>query len=78
MSGKPGMTYKTRKRLALLSLVVGMPIYIIIAVTIMSQAPRFPMVLELLTYVVLGIGWIFPLKRIFMGIGQPDPDAKPE
>lgn len=78
MSDKPGMTYKTRKRLALLSLVVGMPIYIIIAVTIMSQAPRFPMVLELLTYVVLGIGWIFPLKRIFMGIGQPDPDAKPE
>ena len=78
MSDKPGMTYKTRKRLALLSLVVGMPIYIIVAVTIMSQAPRFPMVLELLTYVVLGIGWIFPLKRIFMGIGQPDPDAKPE
>lgn len=78
MSDKPGMTYKTRKRLALLSLVVGMPIYIIIAVTIMSQAPRFPMVLELLTYVGLGIGWIFPLKRIFMGIGQPDPDAKPE
>jgi len=75
MSQKTGMTYKTRKRLALLSLVVGMPIYIIFAVTVMSQAPRFPMVLELLTYVVLGIGWIFPLKRIFLGIGQEDPGA---
>lgn len=70
------MTYKNRKRLALLVLVVGLPVYIVIAVTIMSQASRFPMVLELLTYVVLGIGWVFPLKWIFVGIGQPDPDGK--
>jgi len=77
MTDKPGISYKTRKRLALLSLVVGMPIYIIFAVTGMSQAPRFPKALELLTYIVLGIGWIFPLKRIFLGIGQPDPDAAP-
>lgn len=76
MADKTGMTYKTRKRLALLTLIVGMPIYVVIAVTIMSQAPRFPMVFELLTYVVLGIGWIFPLKRIFLGIGQPDPDTE--
>lgn len=69
------MTYKTRKRLALLVLVIGLPIYMIVAVTIMSQANRFPLVLEFLTYVVLGIGWVFPLKRIFVGIGQPDPDA---
>ncbi len=68
------MTYKARKRLALFILVVGLPIYIAVAVTIMSQASRFPMVIEFLIYVGLGIGWIFPLKRVFIGIGQPDPD----
>lgn len=75
MAKKERTPYQKRKRLALLALVVGMPIYVIVAVTIMSQAPKFPKLLELLTYVVLGIGWIFPLKPIFLGIGQPDPDA---
>ncbi len=75
MTKKSGMTFKTRRRLALLILVVGLPAYCVVAVSIMSVAPRFPMVLELLTYIVLGIGWIFPVKSIFMGIGQPDPDA---
>lgn len=70
------MTYKNRKRLALFVLVIGLPAYIVIAVTIMSQANRFPLVLEFLTYVVLGIGWVFPLKWVFTGIGQPDPDEQ--
>jgi len=73
------MTYKARKKLALFVLVVGLPIYIILAVTIMSymmtQEVRFPIIVELLVYVVLGIGWAFPLKWVFRGIGQPDPDA---
>ena len=73
------MTYKARKKLALLVLVIGLPIYIILAVTIMSymmtQEVRFPIYVEPLVYVVLGIGWAFPLKWVFKGIGQPDPDA---
>jgi hypothetical protein len=70
------MTYKARKRLALFVLVVGLPIYIIVAVTIMSQASRFPVAIELLIYVLLGIGWAFPLKWVFKGIGQVDPDQR--
>ncbi|WP_341365518.1 DUF2842 domain-containing protein [Yoonia sp. BS5-3] len=70
------MRYKARKRLALFVLVVGLPAYIVVAATIMSQASRFPLALELLTYIVLGIGWVFPLKRVFIGIGQVDPDAE--
>ncbi len=70
------MTYKARKRLALFVLVVGLPVYIIFAVTIMSQASRFPMVIEFLIYLVLGIGWAFPLKWVFKGIGQEDPDQR--
>ncbi len=68
------MTYKARKRLALFVLVVGLPVYIILAVTLMSEASRFPKLIEFLIYVVLGIGWVFPLKWVFKGIGQPDPD----
>ena len=70
------MTYKARKRLALFVLVVGLPIYIIVAVTIMSQASRFPIAIELLIYVLLGIGWAFPLKWVFKGIGRDDPDQR--
>ncbi len=69
------MTYKARKRLSLLILVIGLPAYIVLAVTVMSEANRFPMPIELAIYVLLGIGWIFPLKWVFLGIGQPDPDA---
>lgn len=76
------MTFKARKRLALLVLVVGLPIYIVVAATIMSimlnQEIRFAWPIEVLIYVVLGIGWAFPLKWVFKGIGQPDPDAPPE
>ena len=72
------MNYKARKRLALIVLAVGLPIYIIVAVTLMSfllnQEARFPLGIELLAYIVLGIGWAFPLKWVFKGIGQPDPD----
>ncbi len=70
------MTFKARKRLALFVLVVGLPVYIVLAVTIMSQASRFPIGIELLIYVLLGIGWAFPLKWVFKGIGQEDPDQR--
>jgi hypothetical protein len=72
------MTYKARKRLALFVLVIGLPIYIVVAATVMSmmmnQELRFPIVIEFAIYVLLGIGWAFPLKWVFKGIGQEDPD----
>ncbi|MFQ1702563.1 DUF2842 domain-containing protein [Loktanella agnita] len=73
------MTYKARKRLALFVLVIGLPVYIIVAVSIMSGMLngdiRLPFLVELLIYIALGIGWALPLKWVFKGIGQPDPDA---
>ena len=76
------MTYKGRKRLAIWILVVGLPIYILIASTIMSvmlnQEVRFAWPIEFIIYVGLGIGWVFPLKWVFKGIGQPDPDQHSE
>ncbi len=70
------MTYKQKRRRALFLLVVFLPIYILVAVAIMSVAGRAPLVIELLIYAALGIGWVFPFKKIFLGIGQPDPDAE--
>lgn len=69
------MRYKTRKRLALLVLVVGLPLYIVAAVTILNWFDRPPVWLEFAVYVGLGIVWALPLRSLFRGIGQADPDA---
>ena len=66
--------YKSRRRWSLFILVIGLPIYIIIVVNLVAFLPNLPKVLEFLMYVFLGIVWVFPLKLVFQGIGQPDPD----
>ena len=67
--------YKARKRLSLLILLVGMPVYIVLAVSLMSTIQRLPIWLEVPCYLVLGLAWIVPFKSVFLGVGQPDPDA---
>jgi predicted membrane channel-forming protein YqfA (hemolysin III family) len=69
------LSYKARKRLSLLALLVAMPAYIVVAVTLVNLFERPPILLELGIYVVLGIIWILPLKPIFRGVGQADPDV---
>ncbi|WP_145105370.1 DUF2842 domain-containing protein, partial [Cereibacter sediminicola] len=69
------LSYKTRRRLSLLVLIVGMPLYIVAAVELVDLFDRPPFWLELVIYVALGIVWILPLKPIFIGVGQADPDA---
>jgi len=68
------LSYKTRRRLSVLILLVGLPIYIVVALNVVALFERPPFVLELVVYVGLGIVWILPFKRIFLGIGQVDPD----
>lgn len=72
------MKFKTRKRLAILVLVVGLPLYIVLAVTIVGMIERPPILAELAIYVGLGVLWILPLRRLFLGIARPDPDAQNE
>jgi Protein of unknown function (DUF2842) len=69
------LSYKSRRRLALLLLVIGLPAYIIAAVTIMNLLDRPPIWVELLVYIGLGVLWAVPFKAVFKGIGQADPDA---
>ncbi len=69
------ISYKARRRLSLLILLVGLPAYIIIAVSVINWLERPSIWVELLIYVALGVVWSFPLKVVFKGIGQADPDS---
>ena len=70
------LSYKARRRWSLLILLIGMPLYIIIAVNLVDLLPELSKIVEFIMYVVLGIAWIIPLKFVFMGIGQEEPDAQ--
>ncbi|MCB1356368.1 MAG: DUF2842 domain-containing protein [Maritimibacter sp.] len=69
------MKFKTRKRLALLVLIVGLPLYVVAAVVVVGLFDRPPILLELAVYVGLGVIWALPFKRLFLGIARADPDA---
>jgi hypothetical protein len=71
------MSYRTRKRLAILILLVGLPLYIVVAVNVVEMFGRPGFLAELAIWVALGIVWALPLKAVFKGIGQADPDAPP-
>ncbi|MCC5984938.1 MAG: DUF2842 domain-containing protein [Rhodobacteraceae bacterium] len=70
------LSYKARRRLSLLILVVGLPLYIIVAVNVIALFDRPPFWVELMVYLVLGIVWALPLKAVFKGVSQPDPEAR--
>ncbi len=67
-------SYKTRRRLSLLILLIGLPAYIAAALYVVSLFERPSIWLEFLIYVALGVIWALPFKFVFKGIGQPDPD----
>ncbi|MEM1299982.1 MAG: DUF2842 domain-containing protein [Pseudomonadota bacterium] len=64
-----------RRFLSAMVLLIGLPVYIVVAVTIVGQFERLPLVVEFVLYVVLGILWALPFRKLFRGIGKPDPDA---
>lgn len=68
------LSYKARRRWALVVLLVVMPIWIIIAVNLADLVARDNMLVEFIVFVVLGVVWIFPFKPLFKGIGQPPPE----
>lgn len=78
MSEKPALSYKARRRWSLVILLVGMPAYIVAAVTLVNWIDRPSMLVELIVYVGLGILWVIPFKFVFRGVGQADPQAEDE
>ena len=71
------LSWKSRRRLSLLVLLVALPLYIVAVITIIGWFDRPPLWLEFVIYVVLGIVWVLPFKRVFRGVGKADPDAAP-
>jgi hypothetical protein len=67
------LSYKARRRWSLVVLLIWLPFYIVVAVTIMTAIPRLPMLVELLIYLVLGVAWALPFKFVFKGVGKDDP-----
>ena len=74
------LSLKARKRWSLLILLVGVPIYVVVAVSIINWLYPDPLMLppplvQIGIFLGIGLLWAFPLKFIFMGVGQADPDA---
>ena len=69
------MTYKARRRWALVVLLVGLPVYIVVATTLVGLLDRPHFLVEATIYLVVGVLWAFPLRRLFRGIGQADPEG---
>lgn len=70
------LSYKARKRWSLAILLIGLPAYVVLAVTIMNWLGRPPIWVELGVYIALGILWALPFKFIFRGVGQADSDNR--
>ncbi len=68
------LRYKTRRRLALLLLLVWLPLYVVVAATVVPMFGRPSIWIELLIYMVLGLLWAWPFRAVFRGIGKFDPD----
>ena len=68
------LSYKARRRWSLFILVIGLPLYIVMAVNVVEMFNRPPILVELLIYVLLGVLWALPFKFVFKGVGKPDPD----
>lgn len=69
------LTHKAKKRWSLLILLIGLPVYIIAAVTILNVLDRPSIWVELGVYVGLGVLWVLPFRAVFRGVGQADPDG---
>ncbi|MEM1420857.1 MAG: DUF2842 domain-containing protein [Pseudomonadota bacterium] len=69
---------KARRRRVLwltLLLLVGLPLYLIVASFLVAALPRPHWFLEMIIYVLLGLVWAFPLKRLVIGAGRAAPPS---
>jgi len=67
---KARLSIKLKKRLSLVILLVGLPVYIILSITVLNLLDRPPIIVELGIYLILGILWALPFKYIFRGVGK--------
>ena len=66
------MSYKLKRRLSLFILIVGLPLYVILIVNLISSFDRPNFLVELLIYLFSGIVWALPLRSVFRGVGRAE------
>ncbi len=72
------LSYRARRIWTYLILLVGLPAYVIAAVTIITSFEnRSPLWLEALIYIALGFLWMLPFRSVFRGVGREDPNKAP-
>jgi len=70
------MSWRTRRVLSLVLLLVWLPLYVVVAVTLTGWMGRPHILLEASVYLGLGFLWALPFRRVFLGIGREDPDKE--
>lgn len=73
-----GLGYRARRFWSLVILVLGLPVYIVAAVSLVALFDRPGILVEFLIYLGLGLVWALPFKAVFLGVGRPDPEAPRE
>ena len=63
------LSYKARRRWALVILLIGLPVYIVAAVTLVGLIDRPSILMELAIYLGLGFAWALPFRFVFRGVG---------
>ena len=70
------LSQRARKFWSIVVLVVGLPIWIIIAVNLADLINRESILVELVVFVVLGFVWILPFKKLFSGVSAMTEEEK--
>jgi hypothetical protein len=66
------LSWRARRRWSFVVLLLGLPVYVVVAVTTMNALDRPPLLVELAVYVLLGVLWALPLRSVFRGIGREE------
>ena len=63
-------SYRLKRFLAILVLLLWLPFYIVLVLNILALFERPSLVVEFLVYVIAGVLWALPFKALFKGVGQ--------
>ena len=70
------LSHRSKRVFAVLVLLVLLPVYIVVAVTLLGLFDRPHILLELGIYAGLGVLWVLPFRAVFRGVGREDPDKE--
>ena len=65
------LSHKARRRWSLFLLLVWLPFYIVVAISVLALFGDINKWLQIPLYMVLGIAWALPFKKVFLGVDRP-------